>query len=117
MRQGRIHSNGQVLVSTAWLANRPWSRLRGLLWREPLAVQPAQALWLLPCGAVHTFGMRYALDLVFLDRQGRVLDCAEQVAPGRWRRARGAHQTVEFAAGALRQLKPVTRDTWTWEVA
>lgn len=115
MRCGVIRSGGQLIATKAWRADRPWSRLRGLLGRAPLNVERGEALWLVPCGSVHTIGMRYPLDLVFLDRSGGVIDCQEHVEPWRMRRARGAHQTIEFASGALSRLKPSLGDAWIWE--
>lgn len=117
MKCGVIRSDGRLIVPKAWRADRPWSRLRGLLGREPLRLDRAEALWLVPCSSIHTIGMRYSLDLVFLDRKGGVLDCQEHVQPWRMRRARGAHQTIEFASGALRHLSPKQGDAWTWESA
>lgn len=117
MKCGVIRSQGRLIVARAWRADRPWSRLRGLLARAPLRADGTEALWLVPCGSIHTLGMRYPLDLVFLDRQGHVVDCQRDVMPWRMRRARGAHHTVELAAGALDQLKPAVGDAWRWEIA
>lgn len=115
MRQGAIHRNGQAIVAQAWRADRPWSRMRGLLGRQPLAGQARQALWLVPCGSVHTFGMRYPLDLVFLDRIGRVLACRESLHPWHAHGCRGAHQTVELAPGGIATLHPEPGETWQWQ--
>ena len=52
------------------IADGFFARLVGWMGRERLPQD--QALWLVPCRAVHTLGMRCALDLVFLDRQGRI---------------------------------------------
>jgi uncharacterized protein len=43
------------------------ARLRGLLGRPP--PPPGEAVWLVPCRQVHSFGMRYAIDVIYLDRQ------------------------------------------------
>src|SRR5690606_32442088 len=83
VRRGVILRGGVPIVPLAWRADRPWSRMRGLLGRARLADGARQALWLVPCGSVHTAGMGYPLDIVFLDRGGRVLDCCEGVRP--WR--------------------------------
>ncbi|WP_201314001.1 DUF192 domain-containing protein [Dyella sp. EPa41] len=117
MKCGVIRSEGRLIVPHAWRADRPWSRLRGLLGRAPLRVDRTEALWLVPCGSVHTIGMRYPLDLVFLDRKGGVIDWHEHVEPWRMRRKRGAHHTIEFAAGALGRLQPRLGEAWTWELA
>jgi uncharacterized protein len=73
------------------------ARLRGLaLRRRP----PDGAALLIPrCRSVHTFGMRFAIDLVWLDAEGRVLAVHERVPPGRFRWHRGAVAVVEVAAG------------------
>jgi uncharacterized membrane protein (UPF0127 family) len=78
------------------VARSPWSRLVGLAFRRP---RPGTALLLPSCRSVHTFGMRYALDLVWLDRGGRVLAVDEGVGPWRVRVRRDAAAVVEVAAG------------------
>ncbi len=77
-----------------------WERMRGLLGKTRL---PADTLYVFPrCGSVHTVGMRIAIDVAFLDKQGRVLSVRRAVRPGRLvfgpLRAR---TTVECAAGAF----------------
>lgn len=114
MRRGVILRGGVPIVPLAWRADRPWSRMRGLLGRARLADGARQALWLVPCGSVHTAGMGYPLDIVFLDRGGRVLDCCEGVRPWRMRLGRGAHQTVEMAPGGIAALGPVRGEEWQW---
>jgi uncharacterized protein len=69
-------------------------RARGLLFRQPLAAD--QALLLCPCCAVHTFFMRDAIDVVFLDRQGRVIKLAEALRPWRFAYAQGAFAVLEL---------------------
>lgn len=117
MRVGAIHRDGNPIVPQAWLANRPWSRLRGLLARPALQGDAMQALWLVPCGSVHTLGMRYPLDIVFLDGQGRVLDWHEALQPWSARRCRKARQTVEFAPGGISVLEPSHGEAWQWQAA
>jgi len=59
-------------------------RLRGLLCRAR-APGPRTGLLLSPCNAVHTFGMRYGIDVAFIDREGRVLRLVRNLRP--WRAA------------------------------
>ena len=78
-------------------------RARGLLGRAPLAAD--EALLIRPCSSIHTFGMRFALDLVFLDARGRVVKRARGVPPGRIRwGGRRARATLEAQAGWLPDL-------------
>ncbi len=75
-------------------------RMRGLLGRAPLRAD--EAMLLQPCRLVHTFGMRYAIDVVFLDRAGTVRRIDVAVPSSRVRGCAGAWQTLELAAGAAR---------------
>ena len=79
-------------------AERPVSRLVGLAgMRRPSA---RLALLLTGTRAVHTLGMRFALDLVWLDESDRVLRIDAAVAPGRFRGCRRAGAVLELVAGS-----------------
>lgn len=98
-------------VLAARLTHHWWERLRGLLGtREP----PVQGLYLVPCRSVHTMGMRYPIDLVFLAKDGRVLRVVEAVPPWRVVGARGAHAVAEFAAGTVRSAQVAAGERLTW---
>ena len=78
-----------------------FERMRGLLGRDSL---PVGEVYAFPrCNAVHTLGMRFPIDIVFLDRDGRVLSVHAGVPPGRWMVSGGrrAKTTLEAAAGWL----------------
>lgn len=75
------------------------TRRRGLLGRDRL--EPQRALILEPCAAIHTAFMRFAIDVVFVDRQGRAVKIVRDVPPWRMAIAAGAHSVVEMAAGSL----------------
>jgi uncharacterized membrane protein (UPF0127 family) len=79
-------------------------RARGLMGRRPLA--DLEALWIHPCGSVHTCFMRFSIDLIFLDRQLRITDKRSQVKPFRLALGpSGSHSVLELPAGRLTQLK------------
>ena len=94
-----LSAGGRRLVARVWKATNAWDRLRGLLGRPPLAAD--EALLMEPCRLIHTFGMRYPLDLAFIDRRGRVCKIARDVKPARFAGAAAAHATLELPAGAL----------------
>jgi uncharacterized membrane protein (UPF0127 family) len=73
------------------------TRLRGLAWRERAAAGPG--LLIPRCSSVHTFGMRFDLDVYFLDRDGRVLTVRRRVPPRRVLWCRGAAAILEIPAG------------------
>jgi uncharacterized membrane protein (UPF0127 family) len=78
------------------VADTPVRRLRGLLGHR---VPPPFALRIAPCRSVHTFGMRFALDLHWLDASGAVVRVDRAVAPGRVRACRRARAVIEVPAG------------------
>jgi uncharacterized protein len=77
------------------------ARRRGLLGRQALA--PGEGLWLVPCESVHTFFMRFAIDLIFLDRKHRVKKLKSAVQPWRLAVCLTAHSVIELPAGTLRE--------------
>jgi uncharacterized protein len=79
------------------VARRPAERRRGLARLDDL--HPRHALRLEPCRAVHTFGMRFALDLVWLDAGGRAVRVDRDLAPRRLRTCLRARSVVEVRAG------------------
>jgi uncharacterized protein len=83
-------------------ADTPLARLRGLLGHR---VPPPFALRLERCRCVHTFGMRFALDLHWLSADGTTLRTDRAVAPGRLRACWRARAVVEVPVGAS-ILKP-----------
>jgi len=95
-----------VLADCVDVADRGEKRRKGLLGREQLAL--GEGLWILPCEAVHTVGMRFPIDLVYLDRQHRVKKIKSAVPPWRLSACLSAHSILELAAGAIRnsQTKP-----------
>ncbi len=73
------------------------ARTKGLLGRRSL--EPGEGLLLRPANSVHTAFMRFPIDVVFLDKELRVLDVAETVPPWRMKARRGARAVLELRAG------------------
>ena len=71
--------------------------MRGLLGRK--ALPSGEGILLKPSGSIHTFFMRFPIDVVFLDRELRVVSVSEDVLPWKVRGARGAKAVMELAAG------------------
>lgn len=92
--------NGRILATTLEGAFDSTSRRRGLLGRDGLA--PGHALVIAPTSLVHTFRMRFPIDIVFAARDGRVVKIREAVPARRIAGALGAFAVVEMAAGQAR---------------
>lgn len=90
----------------ARVASTPLARLRGLAFLDA----GARCALLLPrTRSVHTFGMRFALDLVWVDRAGRALRIDRGVRPRRLRSCRTAAAVLELPSGAAAALTPGSR--------
>lgn len=91
------------------VADRGPVRRRGLLGRKSLG--HGEGLWIVPCEAVHTFGMRFAIDLVFLDRRNVVRKVRSSVPPWRLSGCFRARSVLELAAGTLKSTPVCPGDT------
>lgn len=98
-----------VLATRLEVASKGATRRKGLLGHERLA--PGEGLWIVPCEAVHTFGMRFPIDLVYLDRKQLVKKVKTNVIPGRLSACLSAFSTIELPAGTVldTQTKPGDR--------
>lgn len=99
MLRARCEDCGAVLGDRIIRAGDFRRRLAGLLFRRGLA--PGDGLLLEPCNAVHTFFMRFPIDVVFLAGDNRVLRVAQAMGPWRAAACRGAVRVLELAAGTV----------------
>ncbi len=94
----RHSETGAVVGDRVELANRPWTRLKGLIGRDEL--MEGEGLILAPCQAVHMYGVRYPIDVVFLDECYAVVAIYEALEPGtRTQTHREAHYALELPVG------------------
>jgi uncharacterized membrane protein (UPF0127 family) len=87
------------LASDLEVADTAAKRNKGLLGREGLP--EGQGLWIVPCESVHTFGMQFPIDLVYLDRKHRVKKVQSSVAPWRLSACLVAHSILELPSGTI----------------
>jgi len=74
-------TRGTILAQRAAVAETPGSRRRGLLGTD--ALDDGEGLLILPCRQVHTFGMRYPIDVIFIDKSWTVRRITHRMRPGR----------------------------------
>lgn len=96
-------TRGTTVAERVGVAETRSSRRRGLLGTDTLS--PGEGLLIVPCRQVHTFGMRYPIDAVFLDGGGRVVRVIHRLGPRRlspmvWR----ARAVLELTAGTAERL-------------
>jgi len=88
-----------VLAHSVEVADRGATRRKGLLGRSGLPA--GEGLWIVPCESVHTFGMKFPIDLVYLDRNKKVKKVRSGVPPWRLSACLSAHSVVELAVGSI----------------
>lgn len=91
--------DGALIADNVWSARRFRDRLRGLLDQREL--RHGAGLLLDPGGSVHTFGMRFSIDVIFVDERSTVLKTRRELKPNRtcWAPL-GTRRTLELWAGA-----------------
>jgi uncharacterized protein len=109
-------ARGAIIAARVERARGWWERMAGLIGRRSL--EPDEGLWIDPCNGVHTFGMRFPIDLLVLDAEGRVLRILTRFKPGRVSMpVRGGHSVVELATGVLGRAGVSEGDRVRWERA
>lgn len=95
--------SGLRLAERVHLAGDSATRRQGLLGLNGLDRQ--SGLWIIPCEAIHTFGMKMPIDVLFLDRQLKVRKLIEGIPPGRISLCLRATSVIEMPAGAIAESK------------
>jgi uncharacterized protein len=111
------NDDGTVVCERCLLAETSLARLRGLLGRSGLS--SGEGLLLRPAGSVHTAFMQFTIDVVFLDRNLRVLKVVPELVPWRTAGCRGARAVLELPAGeaSRRGLREGVSLTQVWRTA
>ena len=94
----RNQTRNTVLADAAEVADTSEKRRTGLLKHDRL--EPGQGLWIVPCESVHSFFMKFAIDLVYLDRNKKVRKVRHRMVAWRLSACLTAHSILELPAGA-----------------
>jgi len=102
-------TRGTVLATRLEAAHTGPKRRKGLLGRDGLAA--GEGLWIAPCESVHTFFMRFPIDLVYLDREKKIKKASIAVGPWRMSACLLAHSILELPAGTIAKTQSERGDT------
>jgi hypothetical protein len=108
MRVSNLTRN-TILATCMEVADSGPKRNKGLLGRERLST--GEGLWIIPCEAVHTFWMRFPIDLVYLDSQKRIRKLVSEVPAWRLSACLRAHSVLELPPGTIRDTQTQPGDT------
>ncbi|MFN0106435.1 MAG: DUF192 domain-containing protein [Bryobacteraceae bacterium] len=97
-----------VVTTAADIADTSQKRRTGLLKRSNLAA--GEGLWIVPCEAVHTFGMNFPIDVVYLSKQKKVLKIRDNMKKSRMSLCLRAHSVLELPAGHAAETGTVVGD-------
>lgn len=112
--QGKaLNRTRQTPVATELaIANTHWTRLRGLLGLDEGDFRNGSGLWITPCKGIHTLGMGFAIDVLFLDASFKVVDIQREVRPWRFSPIRSkATSVLELPCHTAAQTKTEIGDT------
>lgn len=101
------------MADRALIADDSRSRRTGLLKHDGLAA--GEGLWLAPCEAVHTFGMKFAIDVLFLDKKRKVLKIRPDMRKGKMAACLRAHSVLELPSGMAAATRTAAGDELEFE--
>jgi hypothetical protein len=107
------NQTGRVLADRAAIANTSATRRTGLLKHTGLA--EGEGLWIVPTEGVHTFGMKFPIDVVFLNKAKKVLKIRPNMARRRMAISFRAHSVLELPAGTAEATGTVAGDQLQFE--
>jgi uncharacterized membrane protein (UPF0127 family) len=95
-------TRGIGLADAAETARSVLKRMKGLIGHSAEEFIPGKAFWIVPSEGIHTFGMRFPIDAVYLDSKGKVLKLYHSLAPYRFAAVMlKAHSVLELPPGTL----------------
>lgn len=97
-----------VLADAAEIADTSAKRRTGLL--KHTGLQPGEGLWIVPCESVHSFFMKFTIDVVYLDRKHRVKKVRSEMVPWRISGCITAHSVLELPSGTISRTGTVKGD-------
>ena len=105
----RNQTRGTVVAEAADMADTSEKRRTGLL--KHSCLEPGEGLWIVPCESVHTFFMKFPIDLVYLDKALRVKKVRSAVPAWRMSACLTAHSILELPAGTIERTQTAVGDT------
>ena len=94
------------LATELLVARTHWTRFRGLMTTDASRFRRGQGLWIVPCHGVHTFAMRFPIDVLYLDQERIVIHIEEELKPWRMAAVRArATSVLELPTGTVRDSR------------
>jgi len=105
----RNETRGTTIADKALIADSFFARAKGLLGTSEL--EAGCGLFIVPCNSIHMFGMKYAIDAIFVDRQLVVVEILHAIQPGKASKLYSrAHSCLELPAGRAKETSTEVGD-------
>ncbi|UWG98028.1 DUF192 domain-containing protein [Dehalobacter sp. DCM] len=103
MKRCKIQIGETLIADNITVADSFVSRLVGLLRHKQLAVN--EGMLIIPCSQVHTFGMKFNIDVLFLTQNNQIVAIEQKMTPGKMSKiVKNSHHVLELRAGATSQF-------------
>ena len=109
----RNQTRNTVLGNRVEVADTAAKRRTGLL--KHTRLEPGEGLWIVPCEAVHSFGMKFAIDVIYIDRKKKVRKTRPAMVPRRISGCLLAHSVIELPVGAIEKTGTQAGDQLLFE--
>ncbi len=94
-------TDNKVISENLGVADTFFKRLKGLMFTKELPAQ--DALHIIPCNEIHTFFMNYSIDVLYLDKDKRIVHMDEEMEPGKiGKKVKNAISVVELPGGRIK---------------
>ncbi|GAA0591086.1 DUF192 domain-containing protein [Virgibacillus siamensis] len=103
-------NTGDVIATNVQTAYSFWRRFRGLMLKENMP--EGSALHIAPCPSIHTFFMKFSIDILYLNKENEIVGVEKELAPGKiGKRFAGGYSVIEFPTGGICDLAVHIGDT------
>jgi len=109
-----INHDQQLILSHVMKTSSVVERMQGLLCRAPL--KEHEGFLIQPCSSIHTIGMRYDIDVIFLNKDLQIKKITCNIKPWRFAMSVGAAMVLELMAGNAERLGLVENMELQWEL-
>ena len=100
---------GKVLATDVKIADTLFTRMKGLLGRKELP--EGEALWIKPCFSIHTFFMKFPIDILFLNKQNQIIAFVTEFPPNRLTRVYArSFSVLELPTGTIDAANAIIGD-------
>jgi len=115
VKRGRIYreNDQKLILEDVMLTTNPFERMRGLLGHPPL--NPDQGLLLRPCSSIHTIGMSFPIDIVFINQHWRIQKLFSNLGKFRLVWCKNSHMVLETMAHTIARWELKPDDVLRWE--